>query len=471
VPRFRLLALVLLLVGLAPATAAAQNATVTASGELVYTGAAGVDDFFISVSNDGLNWLVERRLAAGALMDAGTGCQDLSPFDKTRVRCSITGGATVNLNGGDDFASGGGQGHGMTLNGGAGADTLITSSDAQNRLDGGDGDDTLRPVGLNFDDVDGGAGNDLIQYVRGADVVHGGAGVDTLEVSPSLAHSVSLDGVADDGTGSIDFNVQPDVENVTGGDLADTLIGSAGANRLDGGKGGDILDAGGGPDALLGGEGDDTIDARDGVADAIDCGVGNDTATIDPADLPVTGCETVKLPDDDLDGVTAPQDCDDRNAAIRPGAADVPGDGIDQDCSGGDAKPAPGPGPGPGPGGDATRAQPASVRNRWLVGSRSTQVATLAVREAPTGATVRVTCKGRGCAFKRRTLTVGRDGRAVFTKRFKGRGLKPGAVIEVRITAGGYFGKVVRYTVRKGKLPKSKVLCLRPGASKPVATC
>jgi hypothetical protein len=84
---------------------------------------------------------------------------------------------------------------------------------------------------------------------------------------------------------------------------------------------------------------------------------------------------------------------------------------------------------------------------------------------------VRVTCKGDGCAFARRTRTVGRDGKAGFTGRFKGRGLKPGTVIEVRITASGFFGKVVRYTIRKGKLPRSKVLCLRPGASRPVASC
>jgi hypothetical protein len=42
----------------------------------------------------------------------------------------------------------------------------------------------------------------------------------------------------------------------------------------------------------------------------------------------------------DLDGdhVTSPDDCDDNNAAIHPGAADVPFDGIDQDCQGGDNK-------------------------------------------------------------------------------------------------------------------------------------
>ena len=323
------------------------------------------------------------------------------------------------------------------------------------------------------DIVDGGTGNDTIQFPRGADELHGGPGTDMLELGTASAFSVSLDGVADDGVAAeTKFNVFPDVENVTGGDLADTLLGSAVANRLAGGKGNDIMDGGGGADTLLGGEGDDTIDARDGVADAIDCGVGNDIATIDPADLPATGCETVRLPDDDLDGVTAPQDCDDHNPAIRPGAIDVPANGIDEDCSGldtphGDPGPQP---PGPGPG-TSPKPPAGNVRNSWRVTRGGTKVALFGVRDAPTGAKVLVTCKGRGCRFARRTVTVGRDGRAVFTKRFKGRALKPGAVIEVRITATGYFGKVVRYTIRKGKLPKSKVLCLRPGASKPVASC
>jgi Ca2+-binding RTX toxin-like protein len=382
---------------------------------------------------------------------------------------------TINLNGGDDYVSGGTANQGVTFNGGAGKDEIVTSSAVQNTLNGGPDDDILRPVGINRDFVNGGPGNDRILYVQGADELHGDDGIDTLETS-SAAHSISLDGVANDGTGGIDFNVHPDVENVIGGDQADTLIGSAAANALEGGKGADIIDGLGGADTLRGGEGDDTIDARDGVADSIDCGVGNDTATIDPADLPVTGCETVRLPDEDLDGVTAPVDCDDHNPAIKPGAADVPGDGIDQDCSGADTPaqgpgPGPDPGPGPGPVVDTTpKTQPAGVRNRWQVGNR-TKVVTLEVRDAPTGAKVRVTCKGGGCAFKRRTATVGRDGKARFTRRFKGRALKPGTVIEVRITAQGFNGKVVRYTIRKGKLPRSRVLCLRPGTSKPVASC
>jgi hypothetical protein len=41
--------------------------------------------------------------------------------------------------------------------------------------------------------------------------------------------------------------------------------------------------------------------------------------------------------DSDGDGYNYSVDCDDYNAAINPGATDVCGDGIDQDCSNGDA--------------------------------------------------------------------------------------------------------------------------------------
>jgi hypothetical protein len=49
------------------------------------------------------------------------------------------------------------------------------------------------------------------------------------------------------------------------------------------------------------------------------------------------GCVDTAVPDDDGFSV-AEGDCDDFNLLVNPGAYDVPGNGIDEDCQGGDAK-------------------------------------------------------------------------------------------------------------------------------------
>jgi Ca2+-binding RTX toxin-like protein len=46
----------------------------------------------------------------------------------------------------------------------------------------------------------------------------------------------------------------------------------------------------------------------------------------------------VKVVDGDGDGISPPADCNDGNAAVKPGATEVPGNGLDDDCAGGDAQ-------------------------------------------------------------------------------------------------------------------------------------
>jgi hypothetical protein len=91
-------------------------------------------------------------------------------------------------------------------------------------------------------------------------------------------------------------------------DYDDTMDGGAGNDRIEGGIGHDVITGGPGKDALFG-EGDgnycgiyeckvpfgnDTINARDGEADQVDCGIGTDTAIVDPSDT-VANCEKVDV--------------------------------------------------------------------------------------------------------------------------------------------------------------------------------
>ena len=49
----------------------------------------------------------------------------------------------------------------------------------------------------------------------------------------------------------------------------------------------------------------------------------------------------------------------------------------------------------------------------------------------------------------------------------RNRRFRAGQTVQLRITAPGYIGKVVRWKLKRGKQPVGKVLCLPEGARKP----
>jgi virginiamycin B lyase len=157
--------------------------------------------------------------------------------------------------------------------------------------------------------------------------------------------------------------------------------------------------------------------------------------------------------DGDGDGVLTPADCDDTNPRRFAGAHDVPSNGVDEDCDGRDAR---------------VPHVTSTVAANWLAGG-VTRVTRLRVTAIPAGGAVNIVCRGRGCPFARRRFAPGRTRAVKATRDFRRARLRSGAVLEVRIVAPGAVGKVVRYTIRRHAIPRGRVLCLPPGASRPAA--
>ncbi|HWI72089.1 MAG TPA: calcium-binding protein [Baekduia sp.] len=331
--RTRLSLLVAVAALTAVAVPAARAGTLTASGTTVtYTAAPGEKNFLTVNWGNGAGGPSPPVFTDHVDITTGAGCEEIYAYSYDCPGAGAHPTVIVRLGDQDDIAESSNAqaaGNHVELYGEDGNDQL--ESDAgTDTLDGGPGDDTLSP-----DDGDEGPG----------DVVRGGPGTDLLQLAGTLvpALTATLDDVADDGPPGEHDNYASDIENVTGSkvaantitgtngpneilgaDLTDTLTGLGGDDhiegydqndRIDGGDGADRLVGGSGDDTIIGGggvdsidgdgvgawgqviAGNDTINARDGLAEPINCGLATDTAILDPTDTvpadPTTACENI----------------------------------------------------------------------------------------------------------------------------------------------------------------------------------
>ena len=270
-----------------------------------FDGRTGIDTVTYAASSagvvasltTGLSGVVQTNDAAG---DTFVNIENLTGTSYADTLIGDAGANALVGGGGDDVLEG--LGGGDVFAGGAGVDTVsyahssagvvasltsvftagpvvVPTNDAS-----GDTYSSIENItGTAYDDmligdaasnvIMGGAGDDVLEGMAGADFLDGGSGIDTVSyahatssVRASLAAGVAGFVASGDASGDTFANV----ENITGSDWDDTLIGDNAANIVAGGGGDDVLEGLGGADTLDGGAGNNTAS----YANAADAGGG-----------------------------------------------------------------------------------------------------------------------------------------------------------------------------------------------------
>jgi len=156
---------------------------------------------------------------------------------------------------------------------GYGGNDILNGSAGEDSISGGDGDDFIYGWNAAFsplrDQLSGDDGNDTLFAAkpangRAAADFDGGDGIDTVSFAYSrygvdaiLANGTGTN-TGDDTTAKVAYTFT-DIENLTGTDFVDQLIGDAGANVISGLGGNDALTGAAGNDTIIGGDGYDMV--------------------------------------------------------------------------------------------------------------------------------------------------------------------------------------------------------------------
>ncbi|MBA2653478.1 MAG: tandem-95 repeat protein [Gammaproteobacteria bacterium] len=308
--------------GIGHVTGGAGNDTVSGIENIVgsywhggtLTGSDDDNTFFVGVGDDFVNGGKGTDTISYELVDAGVVVNLLFSDINNSPYAQNTQGAGVDLilsienvtgtqfndaiqgDANNNIIDDGGAGNDLLV-GGLGNDTasyslaqsgvtvsLLLQSQSQNTI--GSGLDQLfgfeNLSGSNFDDkLIGDNNNNVLTGGNGNDELIGNGGIDTASYS-TAASGVSVDLQLQDqyqNTLSAGQDKLSGIENLTGSDYNDTLIGNGSSNTLTGGKGNDTLTGMGGDDYLRGGPGTNILDGGLGI-DTVDYRFHNSTLQI-----------------------------------------------------------------------------------------------------------------------------------------------------------------------------------------------